>query len=66
MAKKGGVFLSSEPIRFDTKLEALKQAELIQEEFDLDCDPVRVYVLDEDMIPIEAAGRPKFSSSQPN
>lgn len=56
-AYKGGQFTASQDIRFSSRLGARKEAERLQEEFDLDCEPKRAYVLGPDLVPVEAAGR---------
>lgn len=57
---KGGAYSNSLDLPFDTKNGAKAAAEKLQEEFDADAEPRRVYVLDDFMVPVEAAGRIKF------
>lgn len=58
----GGMFRQSgQDIRFESKKSCQTAAESLQTDFDEDCDPKRVYILDEDFVPVDAAGKPPRS-----
>lgn len=54
-AHRGG-FTPGTPVRFDTLEGACETCKALQSDFDLDCEPKRVYVLDSFGVPIFAAG----------
>lgn len=60
-ATKGGAFRVVEEIQFDNKQTARETCERLQDEFDEDGDPKRVYLLDNDKVPMRA-GRQKQRS----
>ena len=56
-AQKGGVYQPFTPVRFDTIEGALQACNKLQADFDDDCEPCRVYVLDSIGVPLHAGGR---------
>lgn len=55
-AIRGGGFRSFTPVRFETIEGAIEICEQLQQQFDSDCEPCRVYVLDEVGVPLHAGG----------
>jgi hypothetical protein len=56
-ARKGGEFYASQDIPVISGLRtAVETAEMLQADFDADCEPSRAYVLDAGRIAIVAAG----------
>ena len=53
-AHKDNKFIHSEDVQIDNKKLAMDEADNMQRAFDIDSDPVRVYVLGTDKVPIYA------------
>jgi len=64
-ALRASAFSAGEALRFGSLQSALDECERLQADFDCDCEPRRVYVLDAGKIPVWAAGaRGKPPNSQ--
>jgi hypothetical protein len=56
-AHRGGSFTHGEDLRFSARASAVEECDRLQAEFDADCEPRRVYVLDCEKDPTQAGGR---------
>jgi hypothetical protein len=55
-AHRGGAFTPGETMRFGSLRSAVAECETLQDDFDVDCEPRRAYVLDAARVPIWAGG----------